>query len=209
VSAAAEASLRAFFAVELGASARAAAAAVVRELRRRDERHVVRFPRPESLHVTLRFLGDVPTARLAGLVASVAKEAASVAPFDLRLGDPMAFPSARRPRVLAVAALPVEPLARAAAAVERGCVAFGFAPEPRPFRGHLTLGRVKHGPGRETGARPPCFDGIALPGHEPTAVRDAVLFQSELRPDGARYTPLERVPFGGPVNDSDDSEPRP
>jgi 2'-5' RNA ligase len=196
--------VRAFFAVELGASARAAAASAIEVLRRRDERRAVRFPRAEALHVTLRFLGDVATARLGELVACVAKETAGVAPFELRLGALMAFPTARRPRVLAAAALPAEPLARAAAAVERGCVAAGFAPEARPFRGHLTLGRVKRG-------RPPRFDDVAIPDHEPTPVRDAVLFASELGRDGARYTPLERVPLGAsdvPCDGTNDSEPR-
>ncbi|HKJ24262.1 MAG TPA: RNA 2',3'-cyclic phosphodiesterase [Myxococcota bacterium] len=197
--------VRAFFAVELGESARRAAAAAAGELRRRDERGAVRFTRPESLHVTLRFLGDVATGQLGGLVACVAKEAARVAPFALRLGALVAFPTARRPRVLAVEALPAAALARAAAAVERGCVAAGFAPEARPFRGHLTLGRVKRGPGRAMRARTPRFDDVAVPDHEPTPVRDAVLFASELHRDGARYTPLERVPFGGAT---DDSEPR-
>jgi len=194
--------VRAFFAVELGESARRAAAEAAAELRRRDERGAVRFTRPESLHVTLRFLGDVARERLASLVAHVAKETAGVAPFELRLGPLLAFPTARRPRVLAAAVVPGEPLARAAAAVERGCVAAGFAPEARPFHGHLTLGRVKRGP-RHAG--PPRFDDVAVPDHEPTPVRDAVLFASELHRDGARYTPLERVPFGGAT---DDSEPR-
>jgi len=190
--------VRAFFAVELGESVRRAAIEAVAALHRCDARGAVRFTRPESLHVTLRFLGDVAAERIAGLVACVSREAAGAAPFALRLGALVAFPDARRPRVLAAEALPAAPLACAAAAVERGCRAAGFEPETRPFRGHLTLGRVKHG-------RPPRFDDVAVPGHEPTPVRDVVLFASELARDGARYTPLERVPFGGT---SDDSEPR-
>ena len=190
--------VRAFFAVELGASAREAAVAAIGELRERDAKRAVRFTRPESLHVTLRFLGDVAVERLGGLVERVAGETAGVAPFDLRLGPVVGFPNARRPRVVAAEALPAEPLAGAAAAVERGCVAAGFEPEARAFRGHLTLGRVKKGPGRAKRAwGPPRLDDVALPDHEPTAVRDAVLFRSELHRDGARYTPLERVPFGG------------
>jgi 2'-5' RNA ligase len=182
--------VRAFFAVELGESLRGAAAEAIGELRRRDAKGAVRFTRPESLHVTLRFLGDVAVERLGGLVACVAKEATGVAPFALRLGGLLAFPNARRPRVIAVEALPAEPLAAAAAAVERGCVAAGFEPEARAFRGHLTLGRVKRG-------RPPRLDDVEVPDHEPTAVRDTVLFRSELGHDGSRYTPLERVPFVG------------
>jgi 2'-5' RNA ligase len=189
--------VRSFFAVELGGSAREAAAAVVAELRRRDERGNVRWVRTESLHVTLRFLGDVERSRFPGLVEAVARQTAAVAPFALTLGAPAAFPSARKPNVVAIGLAPAEPLARAAAAVERGVVDAGFAPEPRPFRGHLTLGRTR-------GRRPPRLDLVVVPGHEPMPVREVVLFSSELHADGARYTPLERVPLGG----AHASEPR-
>jgi len=193
-------SVRAFFAVELDESARAAAKATAAELGRRDEAGVLRLMRLESLHVTLRFLGDVATDRLGGLVECVTKQAAEVAPFEVGLGELMVFPSARRPRVLAAGVEPAGPLAQAAAAVERGCVAAGFEPETRPYRGHLTLGRMKRGPA-------PRFDDVVVPDHEPTAVRDAVLFRSELGRDGARYTPLERIPFCA-AEGGNDSEPR-
>jgi 2'-5' RNA ligase len=190
-------SVRTFFAVELAGELREAAAAVVDELRRRDARAHVRWVRTEALHVTLRFLGDVERGRLGGLVQSVAGETASVAPFALALGALAAFPSPRSPRVVALAVEPHEPLARAAAAVERGVLAAGFAPEERPFRGHLTLGRTR-------GRRPPRLEDVAVPGHAPMPVRELVLFSSELLPDGARYTPLERVALGG----AHASEPR-
>jgi len=189
--------IRAFFAVELGNGLREAAAAVVAELRRRDARGDVRWVRTEALHVTLRFLGDVERAHLGGLVEAVAAQAASLAPFTLEIGALAAFPSPRKPRVVALGLLPHEPLARAAAAVERGVVAVGFAPEERPFRGHLTLGRTR-------GRRPPRLDDVAVPGHAPMPVRELVLFSSELLVGGARYTPLERVPLGS----ANDSEPR-
>ena len=188
--------VRAFFAVALCESARAAAASVIDALRERDRKHGVRFVRQESLHVTLRFLGDVPVARLGELVAAVTKEVAPLPAFALSLGSLVGFPTARRPRVLALEVSPAEALVQAAAAVERGVVAVGFPPEDRPFRAHLTLGRVK--------GAPPDLAGVVTPPHEPSAVDAVVLLQSELSSDGARYTPLERVPLGGPVP----SEPR-
>lgn len=189
--------VRAFFAVELGEPARAAAAAVIAALRERSgDARSVRFVRGESLHVTLRFLGDVPVERLGALVAAVAKPLADVPPFAFSLGPVVGFPDARRPRVLALSAWPAEPLERAAAAVERGVVAAGLAPEERPFRAHLTLARVR--------GRAPANDGIDTPPHAPSEVREVVLLQSELHADGARYTPLERLPLGGSVS----SEPR-
>jgi 2'-5' RNA ligase len=182
--------VRCFFALELGPAARDAAGALLRALRRRDERGNVRWVRPEALHVTLRFLGEVETARLGALVQAVAAEAADVAPFDLSLGELAAFPSPRRPRVVALSLAPEAPLHAAAQAVERGVVAAGFPPEARGFRGHLTLGRTR-------GGRPPRLDDVAVPAHDPFPVRETVLLRSQLGPGGSRYEPLERVPFGG------------
>jgi RNA 2',3'-cyclic 3'-phosphodiesterase len=184
--------MRLFFAVEPDAGARRAAAALVAPLRARTGARSVRWVREENLHVTLRFLGDVEPTRVPELAAAVTAALAPLAPFALRLGPPRAFPT-RRPRLVVLDVEPPEPLAALAAAVERGVVAAGFPPEPRPFRAHLTLGRVK-GPGRA----PRDLD-VTVPDTAPGQtfdVTEAVLFRSELHRDGARYTPLERIPLG-------------
>ncbi len=182
--------VRAFVAVELGAGARAAAAALVRRLRERPGAEGVRWVPEENLHVTLRFLGDVERERLPGLAAAVRAAAAPLPPFALALGPLHAFPSPRRPRVVALALVPEAPLAALAEAIEAALRARGVAPEARRFRSHLTLGRSR-GPalaldlaGAE--AEPARFD-----------VREAVLFQSELSASGARHRALERLPLAG------------
>src|SRR5262249_57475039 len=73
-------------------------------------------------------------------------------------------------------------------ALERAAVAQGFAPEERPFRAHLTLGRVRE-------RRFPDVADLAV-GAEEVAVEEAVLYRSELAPTGACYTPLERLALG-------------
>jgi len=150
----------------------------------------VRWVRPENLHVTLRFLGDIAPARIASLAAHVRVKTEALAPFALELGALGSLPAGRRPRVVVLELAPEAPLAALAEAVERGVVAAGCAPEPRAFRGHLTLGRV-----RERGM-PPSLAELAVP---PAVfeVTESVLFVSELHPSGSRYTPLERVPLGG------------
>jgi 2'-5' RNA ligase len=180
--------LRAFFAIELGEPARRAAAAVARRLREAPGGDGVRWVRPEALHVTLRFLGDVAAAQTAPLARRAAGELAALAPFALHLGPAALFPTPRRPRVVALGLEPEAPLAALAAALERAVVAEGFAPEPRAFRAHLTLGRVRD-------RRFPAVAAVAVPA-EAIAVEEAVLFRSELRPKGSRYTPLERVRLG-------------
>jgi 2'-5' RNA ligase len=134
--------VRAFFAIELGEPARRAAAEVARRLREAPGGDGVRWVRPEALHVTLRFLGDIAPAQVAPLARRAAGELAALAPFALRLGPAALFPTPRRPRVVALDLAPEAPLTALAAALERAVVAEGFAPEPRAFRAHLTLGRV-------------------------------------------------------------------
>ena len=84
-------------------------------------------------------------------------------------------------------------LCELAEAVTRGTEACGFEPEERPFRAHLTLGRIKQGRGPATG-------GLAAPEGTVSPVRDVILFRSELEPSGAKHTPVERMALGGSVH---------
>jgi 2'-5' RNA ligase len=179
--------IRAFFAIELGDAARRTAAELVAALRTRPGGDAVRWVRPEALHVTLRFLGDIAPGQVEPLLAQVRAQSEGLAGFQLRLGAPGCLPSARHPRVLLLELEPQAPLAALAAAVERGVVVAGCAPETRSFRGHLTLGRVRSG-------APPSFAGLAA--GAAFDVTEAVLFASEPGPAGSRYTPLGRVPLG-------------
>jgi 2'-5' RNA ligase len=181
--------IRAFFAIELGDAARRAAAELAAALRERPGGDAVRWVRPEAMHVTLRFLGDIAPGQVEPLLAQVRAQSEALAPFQLRLGAPGCLPSARRPRVLLLELEPAAELSALAAAVERGVVAAGCAPETRAFRGHLTLGRVKQ-PGR-----PPSLDGLSA---EPALfdVTESVLLASQLHPSGSRYNPLGRAALG-------------
>jgi 2'-5' RNA ligase len=181
--------VRAFIALDLPEPARRAAAEVSRALRALPRADAVRWVRPELLHVTLRFLGDVETQRLGPLVECVGAELAEVSPFALELGGVQVFPP-RRPRVVALHLHPEETLGALAAAVERGAVTAGFPAEERPFRAHLTLGRVR-------GRRGPHTAGVGSPPPAPWDVAETVLFRSRLGSDGPRYTPLERIALGG------------
>ena len=180
--------IRAFFAVELGAAARQAAGLCIEGLRAR-ARGRLSWVRPEGLHVTLRFLGEILPEQVAPLVRSVGAQAATVPPFVLGLGKVHLFPSPRHPRVVALEVEPVPPLEALARAVERGVVAAGFAPETRPMRAHVTLARVRDG-------GVPSLDGEPVPSAADFEVREIVLFESRLGPGGSLYTALDRLPLG-------------
>ncbi len=183
--------LRVFFGIEVDESARDAAVEIVGALRASPGGEAVSWVRPESLHVTLRFLGEIEADRIPELVRRVSPETAVLASFRIRLGGVRPFPSARRPVAIVLDVAPVEPLEELAEAVERGVVAAGFAPESRPFRAHLTLGRVRT-------RRFPSAGSAMTPGSAAWDVSGAVLFRSELGRSGARYNPLERLSLQTP-----------
>ena len=182
--------IRAFIAIELDDAVRRAAAEVARALREGPGGDRVRWVRPENLHVTLRFLGDVESARVSSLARNLREALAGLRSFQMQLGRVGAFPSARRPRVVVVDVAPPGPLEQLAEAVERAVVKDGLEPEKRRFRPHLTLGRAS---GR---ALPPVTAPVTA-GGESLLVDEIVLFRSELKRSGAIHTPLERIALGG------------
>lgn len=183
--------VRAFFAIELDAAARAAAAEVAKLLRPKQPHQAVRWVQPENYHVTLRFLGNVATESLGDLVANTAHALQGSAPFELELAGSLAFPRASKPRAVVLALEPREAITRLAAAVERGAVASGQHPLPRAFRSHLTLGRVRRG----AKTRDLKFEGES-PQRVLFPVREVVLFRSRLTQSGPEYTALERIALG-------------
>jgi len=183
--------MRAFLAVDLPVGVRAAIAALQNRLG--PQMPGWRWVRPESIHLTLRFLGDVPDDIASTGGHGWAQAARAVRTFGIVARGLGCFPAAQRPRVLWIGIQEIDGpgcLASLAAAFERGAQELGFAPEPRPFQPHLTLARAERGVRTLPVARPDAE--IA----EPIPVTHAVLFQSELLPSGARYTALGRFPLG-------------
>lgn len=182
--------MRLFLAVELPATVQAALSRLASELGAR--LHGWRFVRPGSVHLTLRFLGEVPddtdaASRRAWRAAAGAGRAARLA-----VGGLGTFPPGSRPRVLWVGVREVGgggALAELAAGLESAARQAGFEPEPRPFRPHLTLARAARG----ARPQPPDADEAVLAEFD---AGEVVLFRSRLLRDGARYTPLERFPLG-------------
>ena len=185
--------IRVFLAIDLDESSRDAVCSVLDALRSSSGGDGVRWVCREALHVTLRFLGDIEPVQVAPLAQAVGSEVAVQEPFALTLGKARLFPTPRRPRVVALEVGPEAELAGLAQAVGRGTETCGFEPELRPFRAHLTLGRIKQGRGPATGE-------LRVPAGSTSPVRDVVLFRSELARSGARYTPLERMELGGSVH---------
>lgn len=131
--------VRMFLAVDLAPEVRAAVVALKRQLAATIPS--VRWVRDEGLHGTIKFLGNVAVTRMEALSHALAPVGRQLAPFTVRVRGLGAFPSPARPRVVWVG-LVAQELARLAAAVDAALQPVGFEREGRPFRSHITLGRI-------------------------------------------------------------------
>src|SRR4051794_14103514 len=138
---------------------------------------------PETIHLTLRFLGETTAEQVAVMTPHLAAAAAACPAQDVRIHGLGTFPERGAPKVLWLGLDLAESLLALQRACEEAAVGAGFAAEPRPFRAHLTLGRWRD---RVRGPDLPAADL----GH--ARVESLVLFESELRPQGAVHTPLAR-----------------
>ncbi len=150
----------------------------------------VRWTAIPSIHLTLKFLGEIDPASLPQLVAAL-RQGASLTGFPVTIRGLGAFPDLRNPRVIWCGIEgATDRLAMLQAAIETSCEALGFKREERPFRPHLTLGRVQ---GKKK--LQPLMDYIRIgTGPEHTFRADHFnIYQSVLSPRGAIYTALEKI----------------
>jgi RNA 2',3'-cyclic 3'-phosphodiesterase len=150
----------------------------------------VRWTRPENVHLTLKFLGDIRAEALDGIRAALGEVCAKHAPFDVALTELGAFPSARRAKILWIGVgVGSDRLRSLAADVDDVLAPLGFEREKRPYVPHLTIGRVR--------GRPVNLD---LPsGVEGTGFRvgRVELTESTLAAEGATYRTIGDFALGG------------
>lgn len=108
----------------------------------------VRWVDESKLHLTLKFLGDQPESLVAPLSAALDKAAQQSREVDLQLGAIGAFPNFRRPLVVWLGVAPDPKLELLHHDVEVACETLGLSVDGRPFRPHITLGRVDKADGK-------------------------------------------------------------
>lgn len=189
--------LRLFIAVELNPDLRQAILALQEGLKLQLAPRSVRWTNPDGIHLTLKFLGDTAPDRLEEVSRGLAAAAAGFPPFQLQVAGMGCFPNPHRPRVLWVGVPEVpQALAGLQRAAELQMHKLGFPREDRPFRPHLTLGRVSDRIStveREQLSRVLAQTQVGNLGTVP--VTEVTLFQSDLKPTGAIYTALSRAPL--------------
>ncbi|MBZ5547446.1 MAG: RNA 2',3'-cyclic phosphodiesterase [Acidobacteriia bacterium] len=163
-----------------------------------------RWVRPESLHITLKFIGEQKSEQ----VEAVSERLRQVEgrPIDIRLGGHGFFPTAKSPRVFWIGIQAGPELAALAANIDAGVAELGIPREDRPFSPHLTLARGGGGSGSPKWRK---GDGpnsafavlekrLAAMGDldfGAMTAREFILYQSQLSPKGSKYTKLQRFPL--------------
>jgi 2'-5' RNA ligase len=182
--------MRLFVALEIPSTVRKNLADLVNSLRAVSLQ--TRWVRPENLHVTLKFIGEVPETQLASIRTALA-QVRSDRPVTLDFGGLGFFPNERHPRVFWAGIEASPNLKTLAADIEKATGTLSIAREQRTFSPHLTLAR---------------FEPPRLPDQLRTAIQENAgrefgslrthqfhLIESKLKPSGAEYTTVESFSF--------------
>ncbi|HUT13388.1 MAG TPA: RNA 2',3'-cyclic phosphodiesterase [Thermoguttaceae bacterium] len=186
--------VRTFVAVEISSAVRDCAEELIEQFRAAPVD--VKWVETHNLHLTLKFLGDVPSREIAGVCEAVAQGAAQVEPFELEILGAGAFPDTKRPRTLWLGAGRGEQeMVALHDHVEKPLKKLGFRPEHRRFHPHLTIGRVRRGgPGVDQLGR--LLDEYAQFEVGRVHVSQVVVFSSQLERAGPTYEALSRAKLG-------------
>lgn len=154
----------------------------------------IKWVNPKSIHLTLKFLGHIEEKLIEPIVSIASEIVGGQKPLELEAGQVGAFPNPRNPRVIWVGISgETERLCIVQRQIEVAFSALGFAEEKRPFRPHLTLGRIR--PGKKVQNLESRIHDMEKVCSGPFFVTEIILYQSVLRPEGAVYTSLHRLPF--------------
>ena len=181
--------MRLFVALELSREIRGTIAALIRQCKPLDESW--KWTLAENLHVTLKFLGEIPANRLDDVVAAL-REVPFERALTLRFRGLGFFPNERRPRVLWAGIEATEDLPALAKSVEAALESIGVPKEDRAFTPHLTLARSKEG--RISPQLRDILTKYASRDFGTAIMDDFRLIRSELKSSGAEYTTLASFP---------------
>jgi len=180
--------VRTFIAIALSDEIRTRLAAAQERLRAAN--CPVKWVKPDLMHVTLRFLGEIQEPAIPDIERTLASAAHGVRPFQVTVAGLGAFPERGAPRVLWAGLSDNGSLALLNRRIEDSLSQLGFAPQDRPFSPHLTLGRVKDP--RRAHALRRLLDKHASATFGSCTIEELLLILSVVSPAGPTYTPLRR-----------------
>lgn len=182
--------IRTFIALELPREVKSLLQEVQQELIRLKIR--ARWVRPENIHLTLKFLGDINPDDVDRISDALIGAVADISTLALSIRGIGVFPGIKRPRVIWVGlGGDVQELFALQSGIEAGLDAVGFPKEKRAFKAHLTLGRIKQAVKPDV-IRQMMRQHASISAEEFTCDQ-VTLFKSDLKPSGAVYTELKKI----------------
>jgi 2'-5' RNA ligase len=145
----------------------------------------IRWTKDANIHITVRFLGDLTPEQIEQVKTGLSMLLENQTAFEVIMTAPQPFPSIKKARMLASLIHKNQVLQQLAEDIEKIAVEAGVAPEERPFKGHITVGRFRK---RVKGLEEllAIADTLTIP------VDNMVFFKSDLKPTGAEYTEIAR-----------------
>ncbi len=189
--------IRMFIAIELPDEVRKGLAGLRKELQR-EEHRFVKWVNAEGIHLTLKFLGNIPAGRVTEITGAMEETAKAITPFHLEISGLGSFPNLKQVRVLWVGiGGEVERLKELQQGIDSGLASLGFAREDRPFVPHLTLARVRQGASpSERRSLAELVDTAVFEDRYEVKIETVSLMRSQLTPTGAIYSRLSEAGLG-------------
>jgi len=183
--------IRAFIAINLSADVLERIEQVALDLKKRMNSVPIRWVPTENIHLTLKFLGNVSTANLELLKDILGNVASKHHECDISVGGIGVFPKPHSPRVIWVGMEVPQELFNLQREIEIETARLGYSREHRPFSPHLTFGRVSRNASTEdVHIIAESLENYKVGFLGATRVRTVYLFRSDLKPEGAEYTPI-------------------
>ena len=170
------------------------------QLRRELNNVPIRWVAPETMHLTLQFLGEVPQNQIPAIQEAISTSAAGFSAVPVHISSIGSFPSFKNPQVLWLGISTDKTLKKIATQLQAALQPLGFKPE-KEFTPHLTLGRLNRMASREqqnlVSAVLARWQGVDIGEDQ---MREVVLYQSDLTQRGPIYTVLFRFPLKNVLN---------
>ncbi|MDP8208342.1 MAG: RNA 2',3'-cyclic phosphodiesterase [Candidatus Electryonea clarkiae] len=180
--------MRAFIAIELPEDLRIRLAAVKDRLETGGDK--IRWVKPENMHLTLKFLGEISEKQAENIGSALNKLAEEYPLTTLEIGGVGVFPRRKNPKVIWAGIKENQVIKKLHESIENIVFEEGIEKDKRPFKPHLTIGRVKQM--EKTSRLPDLLDEVELETVN-VPVKHITLFRSKLTPEGPIYTRLTKA----------------
>lgn len=181
--------IRVFLAIDLDENSRNTFQKIITTLKAQPQYKHIRWSQVKNLHMTVQFLGQLSPTKVPVLTEQLRKAARAIPPFKIQFDRVLLFPSKQKPQVIAVDVQYSQMLQNIFQMVENEVTAFGFTPDKKTQRPHITVGRFKE-------KQVPEIDINLAPMNVTMMVNNITLFQSIQLEKGSRYDILEKIELG-------------